>query len=60
MLAEIVTNKTLVLFRVTFFDLFVQLFGTGKRSIDVSVLYPKQWTVTKTPGEGTLKSLKHI
>lgn len=29
----------------------MQLLGTAKQPIDVSVLYPKQWTVTKTPGQ---------
>eukprot|EP00904_Undaria_pinnatifida_P009534 jgi/Undpi1/5710/HiC_scaffold_2.g00984.m1 len=29
-----------------------ELVGTAKEPIDVSVLYPKQWTVTKTPGKG--------
>lgn len=27
-----------------------QLVGSNKQPIAVSVLYPKQWTVTKTPG----------
>ncbi|CAM9684998.1 unnamed protein product [Ascophyllum nodosum] len=29
----------------------IQLLGTDKKPIEVSVLYPKQWTVTKTPGK---------
>lgn len=65
-LGEIVVMKTLALVLptrgraflcVSLFCIFAQLFGTGKKTIEVSVLYPKQWTVTKTPGEGTLKSL---
>ncbi|CAM9881150.1 unnamed protein product [Scytosiphon promiscuus] len=29
----------------------IELSGSGKQPIAVSVLYPKQWTVTKTPGK---------
>eukprot|EP00752_Nemacystus_decipiens_P011137 g9896.t1 len=29
----------------------IELSGTGKSPIAVSILYPKQWTVTKTPGK---------
>lgn len=33
-----------------YFYVLRQLAGSGKQPIEVSVLYPKQWTVTKTPG----------